>query len=341
MFDELLKCLCLPCILQFGVMGQEKCFYEDLDLESNETFRTSDGENYLKCNGFLFPPLIKKFADRIRKMEVRDDDIWVCSFPKSGTTWTQEMVWCLANGKKKDEEAVEKPIFERFPFLEISFFYGANEPMGSENSVEDVEKLASPRFIKTHLPFNLLPENLRNFSTNAKIIHVMRNPRDVSISFYHHLSKLFISYYGSFPHFVEMFFKGIVPYGPFPAHLKGYLAHEESPNILFLKYEEMKKDLRTVMHKTANFIGKSIGESEVEKLLDHLSFSKMKQNPAVNYRSVLEALKKSSMADKNEDQFMRRGIVGNWKEKLDPELCVKFQRWEDETMNGINFTFSV
>ena len=37
------------------------------------------------------------------------------------------------------------------------------------DSVEHVEKLASPRFIKTHLPFNLLPEQLQAFATKAKV----------------------------------------------------------------------------------------------------------------------------------------------------------------------------
>lgn len=41
--------------------------------------------------------MIKKYMDlyanRVKNMEVFEDDVWVCSFPKCGTTWTQELIW--------------------------------------------------------------------------------------------------------------------------------------------------------------------------------------------------------------------------------------------------------
>ena len=38
-------------------------------------------------------------ADRIYNLEVRADDIWVVSYPKTGTTLTLEMVWMIVNGE--------------------------------------------------------------------------------------------------------------------------------------------------------------------------------------------------------------------------------------------------
>ncbi|XP_065218897.1 luciferin sulfotransferase-like [Planococcus citri] len=335
--------MCSEFIFHFIDMSQGTYIYKDLDPKSekilSETFTSQFRKNNVKYEGFFFSQTIKNFADAIRKMEIRDDDIWVCTFPKAGTTWTQEMVWCLANGQ--DHRAVQKHINQRFPFFEFSTLidFADTEFPVPVNSVEDVEKLASPRFIKTHLPFNLLPEKLQNFSTNAKVIHVLRNPRDTLISYYHHY-RTGHDYKGSFSQFAELFLKGLVYFGPFPAHLKGYLAHEKNPKILFLKYEEMQKDLKSVIHKTANFIGKSISEREMEKLLDHLSFSSMKQNPAVNYALSLEMRKKLNLISEDDGHFMRRGIVGDWKENLNSELREKFQKWEEETMSGIHFTFS-
>ena len=41
--------------------------------------------------------MIKKYmdlyAERVKKMEIFEDDIWVVTFPKCGTTWTQELIW--------------------------------------------------------------------------------------------------------------------------------------------------------------------------------------------------------------------------------------------------------
>lgn len=65
--------------------------------------------------------MIRKFMDlfakRIKNMDVYDDDIWVITFPKCGTTWTQEMVWMLSNNLDY-ETAMSVNLINRFPFLE-------------------------------------------------------------------------------------------------------------------------------------------------------------------------------------------------------------------------------
>lgn len=50
-------------------------------------------------------------------------------------------------------------------------------------SVEMVNNLPSPRFLKSHLPLSLLPPSLLD---TCKVVYVARDPRDVAVSFYHH-----------------------------------------------------------------------------------------------------------------------------------------------------------
>ena len=45
----------------------------------------------------MFPTGYLQYEKEIRELEVRSDDVWVSSFPKCGTTWTQEMVWNILN----------------------------------------------------------------------------------------------------------------------------------------------------------------------------------------------------------------------------------------------------
>lgn len=42
-------------------------------------------------------------------------------------------------------------------------------PLYVSDSVEFIDKMKSPRFIKTHLPYKLLPKKLRDQSTKAKV----------------------------------------------------------------------------------------------------------------------------------------------------------------------------
>lgn len=50
----------------------------------NTCFVTSFRNGYVKANDVVLPVYFKKFGQRIQDMQVRDDDIWVCSYPKTG-----------------------------------------------------------------------------------------------------------------------------------------------------------------------------------------------------------------------------------------------------------------
>lgn len=79
--------------------------------EKHYRLTRSDAEWCIMIEPFL--PLI----DQIRNMPVYEDDVWVITFPKCGTTWTQEMVWLLNNDLNYDR-ASKETLEERFPFLE-------------------------------------------------------------------------------------------------------------------------------------------------------------------------------------------------------------------------------
>ena len=50
----------------------------------------------------MFPTGYLQYEREIRELEGRSDDVWVSSFPKCGTTWTQEMVWNILNNVDLD-----------------------------------------------------------------------------------------------------------------------------------------------------------------------------------------------------------------------------------------------
>lgn len=57
------------------------------------------------------------FVDKVHDMEVKDDDVWIVTLPKCGTTWMQELLWLVMNDF--DFEAARNEHLEvRTPFLE-------------------------------------------------------------------------------------------------------------------------------------------------------------------------------------------------------------------------------
>lgn len=70
-----------------------------------------------KFNHIVLPRAFEKYIEQIWQLQVYEDDIWVITYPKCGTTWTQEAVWQICNGVDIDGRGKES-IRQRFPFLE-------------------------------------------------------------------------------------------------------------------------------------------------------------------------------------------------------------------------------
>jgi len=78
--------------------------------------------------------------------------------------------------------------------------------------------------------------------------------------------------------------------------------------------------------KTAEFLGKTINETEMQTLLNHLSFESMKTNPYVNYDEITNYLTEMH-GQGRKTHFIRKGKVGSWKEELSPDSIKKLDEW--------------
>ncbi|XP_008204338.1 luciferin sulfotransferase [Nasonia vitripennis] len=321
----------------------------DLDRLAKETLSEKMRTNYLEFDGVVLPEEYKLYADQVENFEVYDDDVYVCSFQKSGTTWTQEMVWLIANDL--DFEKAKSPINARFPFLEFSgTIMTARAAMRDPNmevpswvtkSVDFCKTFPRPRFIKSHQPFNLLPRQIRTGEKKPKIIYVARNPKDVCISFYHH-SKLLEGFCGTFDDFCKLFLGDKLVYAPYWNHVRGFWERKDQDNMLFLLFEDMKKDLPSVVRKTAQFLGKTLDDSQVQALCKHLSFESMKVNPALNRVTTIAWIRSLNLSkdDSEENEFIRNGNVGQWKATMSEEWIKKFDEWSAKNLascKGLKF----
>lgn len=76
-----------------------------------------DGFVHVGPEKWLLPLSYVDCAEKIYKFEVRSDDVFTCTYPRSGTTWTQEMIWLICNDFDY-ETALKLALNERFPYLE-------------------------------------------------------------------------------------------------------------------------------------------------------------------------------------------------------------------------------
>lgn len=95
---------------------------EKLSNEIVKNVECSGTYGYVKIsNGDKFCIMTEKFANnymkKIKEMEIYEDDVWICTWMKSGTTWAQEMIWLL-NNNLDYKKARDIPLIQRFAFIE-------------------------------------------------------------------------------------------------------------------------------------------------------------------------------------------------------------------------------
>lgn len=216
----------------------------------------------------FLPAKYTDYKDRIENFDVRPDDLFSLTFPKSGSTWSQEMIWLLNNDL--DFKTAEKiRISERFLHLEVDICFKNL----SFNSIEQVEKLPSPRHIKSHLPVGLLPQQI--WTVKPKIIYIARDSKDNAISYYHHY-KNFHRYNASKDDFLEAYLHDMIIFSPQLGHIKDFWHLRNEKNVLFLTFEEMKSDTFSVIQKTSSFLGKNYTDEQLLEVQQFISFDSMK-----------------------------------------------------------------
>ena len=244
--------------------------------------------------------------DFMKETELFPDDIWVVTYPRSGTTWTQQIVRSIL--AKGDEDL---PLDQAIPWLESA--NGKKIPYDV-----DFSTVKRPRGIKSHMPYNSMPCGPPK-DTPGKYIYVARNPKDAAVSFFHlYFSRKFAENI-DWPTFASWFLSGQVHYGSHLDHVLGWWEHRDDDNVLFLKYEDMKKDVRSAIVRIASFIGKDLTGEEVDTVIEKSSFSSMKNNPNTNYQWV----PKEGMHPEA-TPFIRKGVVGGWKDMFTPEQSGQF-----------------
>ena len=112
-------------------------------------------------------------GEKIWNFTPRNGDIWIVTYPKCGTTLTQELVWQIANNVQLDGEESKKQLSLRSPFLEASCLrIKGDEIKDRPDPIEyATNKLKSPRIKNTPLPISMLPPSILDAS---KVLYVCR-----------------------------------------------------------------------------------------------------------------------------------------------------------------------
>lgn len=239
----------------------------------------------------------------------RSGDVIVASFPKTGTTWTREIVRRILYKDNEEKYKISK-------LCELPFF-GYLEA-ASAVKYELVDELELERRVwGTHLVTDLL--NMENIlESGAKIIYIMRNPKDTVVSLKKFLENMPFMKHPEIKKFfpddmdayVKAFVEGKLPVFMkegewYPHHILSWWKYKNNPNVHFVFYENMKKNPEAEVQLISKHIGVTLTKEEVAGIVEKTSFN---------------AMKKAANKGLTRVEMFRKGGIGNWKEHLTEEM---------------------
>ncbi|KAI5089005.1 sulfotransferase family 3, cytosolic sulfotransferase 3 [Silurus meridionalis] len=281
------------------------------------------GDKLLSIRGFVFPEsnknsLTPEYMEQLKTFQIRDDDVYVVTFPKSGTIWTQRIITLLYENELN--KSGDQTSYDLMPWLEFP------------NEGEDHSIRRSPRLFCSHLFENLVPEGLKE---RGKIIYVSRNPKDIMVSYFHFTRFMkILANAETYNEMMEKFFSGRMVGGCWFDHIKGWYTNKDKYNILFLSYEEMIRDLRGAVVKICEFLGKNVSDDFINSVVEKSSFNYMKSDPKANYKSLPD-----DIVDHGQGAFLRKGTVGDWKNSLTVAQNEHFDRVYQERIKDLQLDF--
>ncbi len=200
-------------------------------------------------------PFIKRLLMYLTGLiALREEDIWLPSFPRAGSTWVRFLFSNLISLTELDGQIVDYKIADEIM-----------PSLGRSNLFKSWNYKSLPRFIKTHRPYYRFL-----FDIPERVFYIIRDPRDIMVSFFHYRKAIQGNpFQGSFTEFIRH-----PQFG-----LRACISHYVSwlPHITHLIcYEKMKQDAPSELRKTIHKLGLQIHEKTIDLAVKRSSLIKMR-----------------------------------------------------------------
>ena len=240
--------------------------------------------------------------------ELTKQDIICSAYFKAGTNWVMHICYQIAHLGEGHFEHIQ----------DVIAWPDAAEPR-YWRALEDCDSASSPtgfRVIKSHLPADLVP-----LESATRFIAVTRDPLDCAASGYHFFAKLFFGAMTPPPDaWLDFFGSEEAIAGPWYRFTSTWWAARERPNVLFLRFEDIKAHPKSAISQIASHLGIDLTPEQLERIAKATSFEAMK---AINHKFY--PVRQTIWSTKG-GTIIRKGRVGDGDRLFSPEATARFQK---------------
>ena len=247
----------------------------------------------------------------------RPGDIFVCTPPKCGTTWTQTIVASLL----WPDGLAPGPVMTVSPWLDAQFY-----PV--DELVARLEAQTHRRSIKTHTPADGIP-----IFDDAHYVFVARDGRDAFMSYCHHYEvfkndvrealnqRAAVEGVPPMPDWngdVHGFFRRWLEEASLFHHVATFWAERDRSNLLFVHFSDLKRDLGGEMRRIAAFLELDVPEARWPKVIERCTFDAM--------RARADEIGTFWNFEGGAQSFLYKGTNGRWRDVLDEAELEAYQK---------------
>jgi hypothetical protein len=227
-------------------------------------------------------------------------DVFIAGYPKSGNTWMQYLLAGSIFGSDA-RLAPDSLIQDLVPDVHYKEFY---------------RRYLTPTFFKTHE----LPH-----PRHRRVIYLVRDGRDVMVSYFHHLTAL-----GKSLDFGKLVATGE---GLFPClwheHIEAWTANPYGAQMIMISYEMLRRDTMTELRRICDFAGLERETIALKSVVENSTFEVLREKE-----------KKFGWSDPlwpKDKPFLRRGKVGSFKDEMPGMVLQAFMKHSEPTMKRLGY----
>lgn len=255
--------------------------------------------------------VVTKRQPAARGLTVYPEDTFLVSFPRSGNTWTRFLVCNLIN---PDNPVNFAQLESRIPEI----YYVPDRKLRA---------FPRPRVIKSHECFD---------PRYKRIIYIVRDPRDVLISYYEfQLKRRVITDDCSLEEFLPRFMESAIEpkTGSWRDHVASWMATRGGQqNFLLLRYEEMLANTQKEATKIAFFLGLDTDPERISRAVDLSSADRMRKLEK-EQAGQWSATKKT----RQDKPFVRKAAAGGWKSILSARCVAQIEAAWGDVMLSVGY----
>ncbi|MEQ8361379.1 MAG: sulfotransferase domain-containing protein [Cyclobacteriaceae bacterium] len=254
--------------------------------------------------------------------EIRNDDIFLVGYPKSGNTWIRFLIGnYISNG-------------------ECNFINSHLYVPGLSEHIDVCNEMDQQRFMSTHFSYLSFKKFMRKYTRTGsgnvpKIIFIARDGRDVAVSYYYHLIKAKkIGSHVSFSEFINMFNSGdFNPFQNWNQYVLNWM--DKGPkefDFLLVEYSELLENPSKQLRRMLEFSGVRVNDKMLLTAVGASSFNNMKTMEKSQSKDHIRLKDTSSSL-----MFVRSGESGGWKNEFSDASLKKFEKVNKKGLVKLGF----